>query len=77
MEAMENEFIFTAAFAVVWLILSVAMLATVVYSKRKRFESALDWCKCQDKLFFIRFLWALYIVAMVFAFVAELMVKNL
>ena len=26
MEAMENEFIFTAAFAVVWLILSVAML---------------------------------------------------
>ena len=32
---MENEFIFTAAFAVVWLILSVAMLATAVYGKRK------------------------------------------
>ena len=45
MEAMENEFIFTAMFAVVWLILSVAMLATAVYGKRKRFESALDWCK--------------------------------
>ena len=41
MEAMEKEFIFTAMFAVVWLILSVTMLATAVYAKRKRFESAL------------------------------------
>lgn len=75
MEAMENEFIFTAAYAVVWLILSVAMLATAVYSKRKRFESALDWCKCQDKLFFIRFLWVLVGVAMIAAFSTELTIK--
>ena len=35
MEAMENEFIFTAMFAVVWLILSVAMLATALVLKFK------------------------------------------
>lgn len=77
MEAMENEFIFTAMFAVVWLILSVAMLATAVYGKRKRFESAQEWCKVQDILSLIHFLWLLYGVAMVSAFVAELMFKNL
>ena len=33
---MENEFIFTAAFAVVWLILSVAMLATALVLKFKQ-----------------------------------------
>ena len=77
MEAMENEFIFTAMFAVVWLILSVAMLATAVYSKRKRFESALDWCKVQDMLFLIRFLWLLYSVAMIVAFGTELAIKLL
>lgn len=74
---MENEFIFTAVFAVVWLILSVAMLATAVYSKRKRFDSALDWCKVQDMLFFIRFLWLLYGVAMIAAFGIELAIKLL
>lgn len=77
MEAMENEFIFTAAFAVVWLILSVAMLATAVYSKRKRFESALDCIKVYDTLFFIRFLWLLFGVAMIVAFGTEMTIKLL
>ena len=72
---MENEFIFTAMFAVVWLILSVAMLATAVYGKRKRFDSALDWCKVQDTLFLIRFLWLLLSVAMIVAFGIELIIK--
>ena len=75
--AMENEFIFTAMFAVVWLILSVAMLATAVYGKRKRFESALDWCKVQDTLFLIRFLWLLLSVAMIVAFGIELTIKMI
>ena len=73
--AMEKEFIFTAMFAVVWLILSVAMLATAVYSKRKRFESALDWCKVRDTLFLIHFLWLLFGVAMIVAFGIELTIK--
>ena len=77
MEAIENEFIFTAAFAVVWLILSVAMLATAVYGKRKRFESALDWCKVQDTLFLIRFLRLLYGLATIAAFGVELTIKMI
>ena len=77
MEAMENEFIFTAMFAVVWLILSVAMLATAVYSKRKRLESALEWCKVQDTLFLIRFLWLLFGVAMIVAFGTEMTIKMI
>ena len=77
MEAIENEFIFTAAFAVVWLILSVAMLATAVYAKRKRFDSALEWCKVQDTLFLIRFLWLLYGVAMIVAFGTEMTIKMI
>ena len=77
MEAMENEFIFTAAFAVVWLILSVAMLATAVYGKIKRFESALEWCKVQDTLFLIKFLWAFFLLAMIFAFGVELTIKMI
>ena len=75
MKALENEFIFTAAFAVVWLILSVAMLATAVYAKRKRFDSALDWCKVQDMLSLIHFLWLLYGIAMIAAFGVELTIK--
>ena len=77
MEAMENEFIFTAAFAVVWVILSVAMLATAVYGKRKRFESALEWCKVQDMLSLIHFLWLLYSVAMIVAFGTEMTIKMI
>ena len=77
MEAMENEFIFTAAFAVVWLILSVAMLATAVYVKRKRFESALDCIKVYDMLFLIRFLWLLFGVAMIVAFGIEMTIKMI
>ena len=72
---MEKEFIFTAMFAVVWLILSVAMLATAVYGKRKRFDSALEWCKVQDTLFLIRCLWLLYGEAMIVAFSTELTIK--
>lgn len=77
MEAIENEFIFTAMFAVVWLILSVAMLATAVYGKRKRFESAQEWCKVQDILSLIHFLWLLYGVAMISAFGIELALKMI
>ena len=77
MEAMENEFIFTAIFAVVWLILSVAMLATAVYVKRKRFESALDCIKVYDMLFLIRFLWLLFGVAMIVAFGIEMTIKMM
>ena len=77
MEAMENEFIFTAMFAVVWLILSAAMLATAVYAKRKRFESALDCIKVQDTLSLIHFLWLLYGVAMIVAFGTEMAIKQL
>lgn len=75
--AMENEFIFTAVFAVVWLILSVAIIATAIYGKRKRFDSALDWCKVQDMLFLLRFLWLLYSVAMIVTFGTELAIKLL
>lgn len=74
---MENEFIFTAVFAVVWLILSVAIIATAIYGKRKRFDSALDWCKVQDMLFLLRFLWLLYSVAMIVTFGTELAIKLL
>ena len=74
---MEKEFIFTAMFAVVWLILSVAMLATAVYAKRKRFESALDCIKVQDTLFLIHFLWLLYGVAMIVAFGTEMTRKMM
>lgn len=72
---MENEFIFTVMFAVVWLILSVAMLATTVYGKRKKFESALDCNKVYDMLFLIHFLWLLFGVAMIFAFGIEMTIK--
>ena len=74
---MENEFIFTAMFAIVWVILSVTMLATAVYGKRKRFDSALDWCKVQDTLFLIRFLWLLFGVATIVAFGIELTIKMI
>ena len=72
---MENEFIFTVMFAVVWLILSVAMLATAVYGKRKKFESALDCNKVYDMLSLIHFLWLLYGVAMMAAFGVEMTIK--
>ena len=75
--AMEKEFIFTAMFAVVWLILSVAMLATAVYGKRKRFDSALEWCKVQDTLFLIRFLWLLFGVTMIASFGTDLTIKMI
>ena len=74
---MEKEFIFTAMFAVVWLILSVAMLATAVYGKRKRFDSALDCIKVYDMLFLIHFLWILYGVATIVAFGVELTIKMM
>ena len=75
MKTKKKEFIFTAMFAVVWLILSVAMLATAVYGKRKRFESAQEGCKVQDMLSLIHFLWLLYGVAMIAAFGTELTIK--
>ena len=76
MEAIENEFIFTVAFAVVWLILSVAMLATAVYSRSKQCRaSTTKWEKTHDALSLISFLWVLYGVALIAAFGVELTIK--
>ena len=73
---MENEFIFTAMFAVVWLILSVAMLATALVLKFKlRTMSQKAYNKWADALFLIRFLWLLYGVAMIVAFGIEMTIK--
>ena len=72
---MENEFILTAMFAVVWIILSVAILATAVYGMIKGFESSQEWSKVQNMLFLIHFLWLLYGVAMIVAFGTELAIK--
>ena len=76
MEAMENEFIFTAMFAVVWLILSVAMLATALVLKFKQRTMGLKaYNKWTDAMCLSLFLWALFLVAMVSAFSIELTIK--
>ena len=76
MEAMENEFIFTAAFAVVWLILSVAMLATALVLKFKHRTMGLKaYNKWSDLMYLLFFLWLLYGVAMIAAFSTELTIK--
>ena len=76
MEAMENEFIFTAAFAVVWLILSVAMLATALVLKFKHRTMGLKaYNKWSDLMYLSFFLWLLYGVAMIAAFSTELTIK--
>lgn len=76
MEAMENEFIFTAAFAVVWLILSVAMLATALVLKFKHRTMGLKaFNKWSDLMYLLFFLWLLYGVAMIGAFGTELTIK--
>ena len=76
MEAMENEFIFTAAFAVVWLILSVAMLATALVLKFKHRTMGLKaYNKWSDLMYLLFFLWLLYGVAMIGAFGTELTIK--
>ena len=76
MEAMENEFIFTAAFAVVWLILSVAMLATALVLKFKHRTMGLKaYNKWSDLMYLLFFLWLLYGVAMIGAFSTELTIK--
>ena len=78
MEAMENEFIFTAIFAVAWLILSVAMLATALVLKFKQRTMGLKaYNKWADTLFLIRFLWLLYGVAMIVAFGTEMTIKMI
>lgn len=78
MEAIENEFIFTAMFAVVWLILSVAMLATALVLKfKQRTMSQKAYNKWADAMFLIRFLWLLYGVAMIAAFGVELTIKMI
>ena len=76
MEAMENEFIFTAIFAVVWLILSVAMLATALVLKFKHRTMGLKaYNKWSDLMYLLFFLWLLYGVAMIGAFGTELTIK--
>ena len=78
MEAMENEFIFTAMFAVVWLILSVAALVTALVLKFKlRTMSRKAYNKWADAMFLIRFLWLLYGVAMIVAFGTEMTLKMI
>ena len=73
---MENEFIFTAAFAVVWLILSVAMLATALVLKFKHRTMGLKaYNKWSDLMYLSLFLWMLYGVAMIAAFSTELTIK--
>lgn len=73
---MENEFIFTAMFAVVWLISSVAMLATALVLKFKQRTMGLKaYNKWTDAMCLSLFLWALYLVAMVSAFSIELTIK--
>ena len=73
---MENEFIFTAMFAVVWLILSVAMLATALVLKFKhRTMSLKAFNKWSDLMYLLFFLWLLYGVAMIGAFSTELTIK--
>ena len=76
MEAMVNEFIFTAMFAVVFLLLSVAGIATGVYLRSKQCRASITkWEKTLDTLFLIRFLWLLFGVAMIAAFGVELTIK--
>ena len=76
MEAMENEFIFTAAFAVVWLILSVAALVTALVLKFKlRTMSLKAYNKWADAMCLSFFLWAFFSVVMVLAFGTELAIK--
>ena len=78
MEAMENEFIFTAAFAVVWLILSVAMLATALVLKFKQSTKSLKaFNKWSDLMYLLFFLWLLYGVAMIGAFGTEMTIKMI
>ena len=73
---MENEFIFTAMFAVVWLILSVAMLATALVLKFKQRTMGLKaYNKWTDAMCLSLFLWALCLVAMVSAFSIEMTIK--
>ena len=74
---MENEFILTAMFAIVWVILSVTILATAVYGMIKGFESSQEWSKVQNMLFLIHFLWLLYGVAMIVAFGTEMIIKMM
>ena len=76
MEAMENEFIFTAMFAVVWLILSVAALVTALVLKFKlRTMSQKAYNKWADAMCLSFFLWAIFLVAMIVAFGIELTIK--
>lgn len=76
MEAMENEFIFTAMFAVVWLISSVAMLATALVLKFKlRTMSLKAYNKWTDAMCLSLFLWAIFLVAMIVAFGTEMTIK--
>ena len=71
---MENEFILTAMFAVVWIILSVAMLATAVYGKIKGFERSI---KTYVMLLLILFMWFIYGVATIVAFNIEMTIKMM
>lgn len=78
MEAMENEFIFTAMFAVVWLISSAAMtiVGLVLQTKLQKIGTK-EYDKWENAFYLTVFLWAVSGLLFAGSFVAELMVKNL
>ena len=72
--AMGNEFIFTAAFAVLWVSSAVIMLMTALWYKYgKRKADTKSESSVQDTLYCICFLWALFGVATFVAYVIELL----
>lgn len=75
---MENEFIFTAAFAVVWLIASAAMtiVGLVLQTKLQKIGTK-EYDKWENAFYLTAFLWAVSGLLFAGSFVAELMVKNL
>lgn len=73
---MENEFIFTVVFALVFLLLSVAGIVTGEYLMSKQCRaSTTKMEKTLDTLSLIRFLWLLFGVAMIVAFGIEMTIK--
>ena len=76
MEAMENEFIFTAMFAVVWVVLAVASLFTaILYRHKVRNGGTKAINNLRVTLDCLSFLWFLYGVATFVSFVIELLIQ--
>lgn len=75
---MENEFIFTAMFAVVWVIASAAMtiVGLVLQTKLQKIGTK-EYDKWENAFYLTVFFWAVSGLLFAGSFVAELMVKNL